>query len=255
MTSSGTGSAKMLWYKSLREIRNVTLVGMAGMAAACVLIVWNEKTMRWHADPQLSYVAYIWKSVYNSIGRDLFVILAIILGAGGLLQEKAQGTSGFTLSLPVSRGRIVLTRALIGYLGVLAIAAVPVLVVPLASHYVGGLYPVGQSAGFFFLWAGCGAVFYGLTFLLAHRIESEYVSVLVAIPSLMLYGAMLNLRWLERLRMLDLFSLMNGEDMPFFNEGSHLLVGPLPWMALGIMLAIGAAFAIAAARRMQPLDF
>lgn len=245
----------MLWYKSLREIRNVTLVGVAGMAAACVLIVWNEKAMRWHADPQLSYVAYIWKSVYNSIGRDLFVLLAIILGSGGLLQEKAHGTSGFTLSLPASRRRIVLTRAVIGYLGVLAIAAVPVLIVPLASQYFGERYPVAQSAGFFFLWAACGAVFYGLTFLLAHRIESEYVSVLIAIPSLMLYGAVLNLPWLEGLRIFDLFSLMNGEDMPFFNEGSHLLVGPLPWVALGTMLVISAAFAIAAARRMQPLDF
>ncbi|HEU4636456.1 MAG TPA: ABC transporter permease subunit [Edaphobacter sp.] len=245
----------MLWYKSLREIRNVTLVGMAGMAAACVLIVWNEKAMRWNADPQLSYVAYIWKSVYNSIGRDLFALLAIILGSGGLLQEKAQGTSGFTLSLPASRRTIVLTRAVIGYLGVLAIAAVPVLVVPLVSQYFGEIYPVEQSAGFFFLWAGCGAVFYGLTFLLAHRIESEYVSVLIAIPSLMLYGATLNLPWLARLQMFDLFSLMNGEDMPFFNEGSHLLVGPLPWVALCTMLAMSAAFAIAAARRMQPLDF
>jgi ABC-2 type transport system permease protein len=255
MTSRVTGSAKMLWYKSLREIRNVTLVGMAGMAAACVLIVWNEKAMRWHADPQLSYVAYIWKSVYNSIGRDIFVILAIILGSGGLPQEKAQGTSGFTLSLPVSRRTIVLTRAVIGYLGVLAIAAVPVLVVPLASHYVGELYPIGQSAGFFFLWAGCGAVFYGLSFLLAHRIESEYVAVLIAIPSLMLYGAALNLPWLAPLRFLDIFSILNGEDMPFFNKTSHLLVGPLPWVTLGMMLAISAAFAVASARRMQPLDF
>lgn len=245
----------MLWYKSLREFRNVALVGLAGMAAACVLIVWNEKAMRWHADPQLSYVAYIWKSVYNSIGRDLFVILAIIMGSGGLLQEKAQGTSGFTLSLPVSRGRIVLTRALIGYLGVVAIAAVPVLVVPLASRYFGETYPVTQTIGFFFLWAGCGAIFYGLTFLLAHRIESEYVAVLIAIPSLMLYGAVLNLPWLASVRMLDLFSILNGEDMPFFNEGRHLLVGPLPWMALCIMLVISATLAVAASRLMEPLDF
>jgi len=231
------------------------LAGMGAMAAACVLIVWNEKTTRWNADPQMSYVAYVWKSVYNSIGRDLFAMLAIILGSGGLLQEKARGTSGFTLSLPVSRLRIVLTRAAMGYVGVLAIAAVPVAVVPLASRYVGESYPVGQCAGFFFLWAGAGAVFYGLTFLVAHRIESEPVAVLIAVPLLMLYGAVLKLPWLARLRMFDLFSILNGEQMPFFNEGQHRLVGPLPWLALGIMLAIGAAFGRAAARRMEPLDF
>ena len=245
----------MLWYKSFREIRVVTLVGILGMAAACVLIVINQQAMRAHADTQMTYIAYIWKSVYNSIGRDIFVILCIILGSGGLLQERAHGTSGFTLALPVSRRRIIFTRAMIGYFGVLAIAAVPIAVVPFVSRYVGEQYPIGQNIGFFFLWAGCGAVFYGLTFLLAHWIEGDYLSVLIAVPSLMLYGAALNLPWLERLRMFDLFSILNGEDMPFFNEGSHLLVGPLPWVALGIMLAIGATFAIAAARRMQPLDF
>ncbi|HEX2918108.1 MAG TPA: hypothetical protein VHN81_06290, partial [Edaphobacter sp.] len=140
-------------------------------------------------------------------------------------------------------------------LGVFAIAAVPVLVVPLASDYVGKPYPVEQSAGFFFLWAGCGAVFYGLTFLLAHRIESEYVAAMIAIPSLMLYGAALNLPWLAPLRFLDTFSILNGEDMPFFNKITHMLVGPLPWMALGLMLSIGAAFVVVSARRMQPLDF
>ena len=96
-------------------------------------------------------------------------------------------TSGFTLALPVSRRRIVYTRAVIGYLGVLILAAVPIVAVPIASRYVGEQYPVAQNVGFFFLWAACGAVFYGITFLLAHRLEGDYISVLLAIPLLMLY--------------------------------------------------------------------
>jgi ABC-type transport system involved in multi-copper enzyme maturation permease subunit len=245
----------MLWYKSFREIRIVTLVGFLGMAAACVLIVLNQQTMRTHAGTQMTYIAYIWKSVYNSIGRDIFVILCIILGSGGLLQERAHGTSGFTLALPVSRRRIVFTRAMVGYFGVLAIAAVPIAVVPIASRYVGEEYSVGQNIGFFFLWAACGAVFYGLTFLLAHRIEGDYLSVLIAIPSLMLYGALLNLPWLSRLRMLNIFGILNGEEMPFFNETQHLLVAPLPWLALGVMVVVSAVLITIAARRIEPLDF
>lgn len=245
----------MLWYKTLREIRTVTLVGIAGMAVACVLTVLNEQTIRAHADAPMTYVAYIWKAVYNSIGRDIYVILSIILGSSGLLQERTHGTSGFTLALPVSRRSIVLTRALIGYLGVLSIAAVPIAVVPIASHYVGEQYPVGQNVGFFFIWAGCGAVFYGLTFLLSHRIEGDYLSVLIAIPSLMLYGALMGLPGLSRLRMLDIFDVLNGEEMPFFNEAQHLLVAPLPWLALGTMLAVSAALVTLAARRIEPLDF
>jgi ABC-type transport system involved in multi-copper enzyme maturation permease subunit len=245
----------MLWYKSFREIRTVTLLGILGMAGACVLIVLNQQTMRAHADVQMTYVAYIWKSVYNSVGRDIFVILCIILGSGSLLQEKAHGTSGFTLALPVSRRRIVFTRAMIGYFGVLAIAAAPIVVVPIASRYVGEQYPVGQNIDFFFLWAGCGAIFYGLTFLLAHRIEGDYLSVLVAIPSLMLYGALLNLPWLSQLRMLNIFDILNGEEMPFFNETQHLLVPPLPWLALAVMVVVSAVLITFAARRVEPLDF
>jgi ABC-2 type transport system permease protein len=244
----------MLWYKSLREIRTVTLVGIAAMAAMCALVVLNQQTMRAHADAPMTYVAYIWKSVYNSIGRDIFIILSIILGSGSLLQERAHGTAGFTLALPVSRRSIVFTRAVIGYLGVLAIAAVPIVVVPLASGYVGEQYPIAQNIGFFFLWAACGAVFYGVTFLLAHRLEGDYISVLLAIPSLMLYGVLLNLPWLSRLRMLNIFHVINGEDMPFFNEARHLLIAPLPWLSPAIMVAVSAVFITFAARRIQSLD-
>jgi ABC-type transport system involved in multi-copper enzyme maturation permease subunit len=245
----------MLWYKSFREIRTVTLAGMASMAAACALIVLNQQTMRAHADAPMTYVAYIWKSVYSSFGRDMFVILSIILGSGGLLQERGHGTAGFTLALPVSRPNIVWTRAVVGYLSVLVIAAVPAVVVPAASRYVGEQYPVRQTIGFFFLWAACGAVFYGLTFLLAHCLEGDYISVLLAIPSLMLYGVLLNLPWLSRLRPLDIFDIINGEDMPFFDEARHLLVAPLPWLTLGAMLAVSVTLVTLAARRVQPLDF
>jgi len=245
----------MLWYKSLREIRSVTLVGIAGIAAACALIVLNQNAMRTHADAPMTYVAYIWKSVYNSFGRDLFVILSIILGSGGLRQERAHGTSGFSLALPVSRRRIVFTRAIVGYLGVLAIAAVPIVVVPIASHHIGQPYPIAQNLGFFFLWAGCGAVFYGVTFLLAHRIDGEYISVLLAIPLMMLYGATLNLPWLSRLRMLDIFDILTGEEMPFFNQSQHLLVTPLPWLALAVMLVVSGVLVTFAAGSIEPLDF
>lgn len=245
----------MLWYKSFRELRTVTFVGMAAMAIACVLIVLNQQTMRAHADAPMTYIAYVWKSVYDSIGRDIFLILSIILGSGGLLQERNHGTAGFTLALPVSRRSIVTTRAVIGYCGVLAIAAVPVLIVPLASLYIGQSYPVWQTVGFFALWATCGAIFYGFTFLLAHRIEGDYIAVLLAVPSLMLYSLLLNLPWLARLRMLNIFDILNGEDMSFFNEGQHLLIAPLPWLAFVIMVGVSAVFIVLAIRRIQPLDF
>src|ERR1700744_2460684 len=138
----------MLAYKSWREMRMVVLAGVAAMAIACAFIVYEQQTMRDHADHPMTYIAYLWKAVYDSFGRDLYLILCIILGSGGLLQEKAHGTIGFTLALPLSRRRILFTRALIGYLGVLAIAATPVVLLPLGSRYMGQYYPVLQALGF-----------------------------------------------------------------------------------------------------------
>jgi ABC-type transport system involved in multi-copper enzyme maturation permease subunit len=245
----------MLWYKSWREIRTTVLCGMAAMAIACVMIVYYQQTMRDHADMPMTYVHYIWKSVYNSVGRDLFLILSVILGSGGLLQEKAHGTSGFTLALPVSRRGIVFSRALVGYCGVIAIAIVPVLVVPLASHYQGQVYAMEQTLKFALLWVGVGTVFYGFTFLLAHRMEGEYVSVLLAIPSLMLYGLLLQLPWLARFRMLDIFDIITGEEMPFFNHAQHLLTGPMPWLTLLAVVAVSLVFVGYASRNVQIRDF
>ncbi|MBS1799749.1 MAG: ABC transporter permease [Acidobacteria bacterium] len=245
----------MLWYKSWRETRTTVLCGMAAMAVACVAIVYYQQTMRDHADAPMTYAHYIWKSVYSSIGRDLFLILSVILGSGGLLQEKAHGTSGFTLALPASRRDIVFSRALIGYCGVIAIALVPALLLPLVSRWQGQMYPLEQTLRFALLWAGVGAVFYGFTFLLAHRIEGDYIAVLVAIPSLMLYGVLLHLPWLARFRMLDIFDLINGDEMPFFNEAQHVLTGPMPWPALATIVVTGLVFVELASRSVQPREF
>ncbi|MBS1823573.1 MAG: ABC transporter permease [Acidobacteria bacterium] len=245
----------MLWYKSWRETRTTVLLGMAAMAMACVAICYYQQTMRDHADHPMTYAHYIWKSVYSSIGRDLFLILAVILGSGGLLQEKANGTSGFTLTLPVSRRGIVFSRALMGYCGVIAIAAVPVLVLPLASYWQGQMYPMEQTLRFALLWIGVGTVFYGFTFLLAHHIEGDYISVLVAIPSLMIYGVLLNLPWLARFRMLDIFDLINGDEMPFFDEARHVLTGPMPWFALVAIVLTSLAFVEIASRSVQRREF
>ncbi len=245
----------MYWYKPWRENRTVILLGISSIAVACVFIVFNQQTMRDHASEPMTYINFIWKAVYDSFGRDLFLILCIMLGSGGLLQEKAQGTFGFTLALPVSRHRILFTRAFVGYLGVLAMALTPAIVLPFASRWIGQYYSATQALGFSLLWACCGAVFYGYTFLLAHLMEGEYSAMIVAVPTVMSYGFLMAVPWLAHFPMLNIFSIINGEDMPFFNESSHLLVGPMPWLALAIMLLIASVFVFLAARRMEPMDF
>lgn len=245
----------MYWYKSWCETRAVILLGIAAIAIACVFIVFNQQAMRDHASASMTYITFIWKAVYDSFGRDLFLILCIMLGSGGLLQEKAHKTTGFTLTLPVSRSRILFTRAFIGYCGVLALALTPAVVLPIGSRFIGQSYPATQALDFSLLWACCGAIFYSYTFLLSYLMEGEYTAMLVAVPSLIAYGFLMVIPWLAHFPMLNLFNIINGEDMTFFNEHTHLLIGPMPWLTLLVMLFIASAFVFLAVRRMEPMDF
>jgi ABC-2 type transport system permease protein len=244
----------MYWYKCWCEVRTRVFVSVLALAVACVFIVFYQQTMRYHADAPMTYAAYIWKSIYNSFGRDLFVIMSIAMASGGLLQEKPQGTLGFTLALPISRWQAIATRALVGYLGIVAMALVPAIVVPILSPQVGQHYDVLQALQFSLLWACSGSAIYALTSLLSYLMEGEYSAMLVSIPALMIYGAMLQLPWLSRVTALDIFHLMNGEDMAFFDETRHLITGPLPWIALIVTVTASSLFVFAAGRRMQQRD-
>jgi hypothetical protein len=154
----------------------------------------------------------------------------------------------------VSRRRAIAVRAAIGYLGVLAMALTPAVVIPLMSPYVGVQYATAQAMEFSLLFASTGAAIYGLAYLLAYFMEGEYSAMLVTVPALMAYGALLQLPWLDRVPMLDIFHVMNGEDMPFFNETQHLITGPLPWRTLMVTLCVAGCFVLAACRRMDERD-
>jgi len=245
----------MYWYKCWCEVRARVLVSVVALAVACVFIVFYQQTMRGHADAPMTYAAYIWKSIYNSFGRDLFVIMSIAMASGGMLQEKSQGTLGFTLALPISRWEAIATRAVAGYLGIVAMALVPAIVVPLLSPQVGQHYAFSQALQFSLLWACSGSVIYALTSLLSYLMEGEYTAMLVSIPALMIYGAMLQLPLLSQVPAFDIFHLMNGEDMGFFDETQHLITGRLPWIALIVTVAASGLLVLAAGRRIQQRDF
>ena len=76
--------------------------------------------------------------------------------------------------------------------------------------------------------------------------------MLAAVPSLMAYGFLMAI---VHLPMLNIFSIVNGEDMPFFYESTHLLVGPVPWLALLVMLFIASVFVFLAVGCMELMDF
>jgi ABC-2 type transport system permease protein len=94
----------MLWYKGWRESRTRFLLSAVTIAGLCVLFVLIQSDSRASIDSEpLTYVGYIWRTIYKGYLRELFILLVLLLGAGGLLRERAYGTAGYTLALPISR--------------------------------------------------------------------------------------------------------------------------------------------------------
>ena len=117
----------MLYYKAWLETRTrfyTALVATLGVCAFWTLgHSWIEGNWQrdliehpeynnpaWFLRAMRDYPFYLWHFVYAEMFQKIWVILAVLLGIGGLSREAAHGTAGFTLSLPVSRGTCSNTR-------------------------------------------------------------------------------------------------------------------------------------------------
>lgn len=245
----------MLWYKTWLETRTRFLIGAITLAWVGFMIVMTHHGNRMHADPPMSYVQYIWKAVHHGYVHDLFTILVIVLGGGGLLQEQAHGTAGFTLALPVSRARLIWMRVAVGFAEVIFLALVPALVIPAISPLMGEHYPLNQALQFSLLWSAGGTIIFGAAVFLSTVLASEYSSWIVCFLCMMGYGGLVNYTVLQKFPLLDLFKLTSGSRMQYFDSTRYLLTGPLPWVPMMVIGAIAASLIFAANRLTQKQEY
>lgn len=244
----------MLLYKAWRESQSRFLLSALAIAGLCACFVWYHAEARASIDQYLSYDAYIWRIVYKGYLRELFVILILLLGFGGLLRERAYGTAGFTLAFPVSRWRLVASRAAVGLTEVAALSFLPALVIPAASQLVHQSYPLSQALQFALLWTVCGTFFFTLAFLPSVIFGGEYVAPVASILGLLVYSLFSDLPGVER-HLADIHDVMGGEDMPYFSESLARITGPLPWTTLGIFLLFAVGMMALATRITERQDF
>lgn len=245
----------MLWFKAWRESR-VRFAAMALVLAwACAAVVAMQSTLRAHSDEPLTYYSFVWNAVYKGTVRDMFVILGMMLGLGGLAHERATGTAGFTLALPVTRGRLIITRALVGFLEIAALASVPAVLLPALSGLAGESYPAAQSMRFGLLWAAGGSIPFAATLLLSVLLAGEYSPWVVSIAALTVYMVIIHIAPLSGFPDLDFLRLMNGSGYSWFRATDATLLGPLPWMAIAVMALVAAGFVSAAERLTARRDF
>jgi ABC-2 type transport system permease protein len=244
----------MLWYKAWLESRTrfiLSAVTIAGLSVGFVL--FHRDGARMFERPP-TYVEYIWDLVYKGSLRELFVVLVLLLGIGGLLRERDFGTVGFTLSLPVSRLRLLSVRAALGLAQVVALSLLPALLIPAISSLTGQLYPWSQALQFALLWAVAGALIFMVGFLSSSLFGGEYTALVVALMGLIMYSLIADLPSFER-HSLDVHDIMSGTGMKYFQPKGSVLIGPLPWNALTVILLIVFSLAALSGRITRQQDF
>lgn len=203
-----------------------------------------------HQGQHLPYARYVWLSLSQGYLLGLWIGAAILLATGGLVQEHEARSTGFTLGLPVSRGAVVATRAIVGAAEALGLALIPELTVTLLSPLVGYEYPIGQALRFGILLGGAGLVFYTLAFLLSHLIRREHTAPAIALTvAVVAYVA----SWLVDLRAADVFNVMVGGEQ--LAPETYLLRAGVPVASLSAWLAVAAMLVVLSVLVVSRRDF
>ena len=250
----------MLWYKSWLETRWRFAIGIALLLCSAAVTVFSYpyvlklvplvpnvegelgRQIREAAELARTFRGFVWSEWFHQNQSQLVTLFAILLGTAGFLSRS--GGALFTLSLPVSRQRLVSVRAAAGLVELFLLALVPSLVIPLLAPAIGQSYGIGAA----FLHGLCvfiaSAVFYNLALLLSTIFGDAWRPLLIAI------AAAIALSVVERVLRdsgVSLFRVMSAE--------SYFRHGELPWAGLLASGAIAAALYYAAVANLARRDF
>jgi ABC-type transport system involved in multi-copper enzyme maturation permease subunit len=244
----------MLIYKAWLETRWRFFAGLVLLIAISVYTVLKAQGIIQDREQfrheHILYAQYIWILLYKGFLQTLWILSAVMLGMGGVWREKAAGVAGFTLSLPVSRRRLVLIRAAVGAVEAITLAVVPSILIWVASVLTGNPYSLHEAILHSVLMVGGGLIFYGLGLLLSHLMQGEFsVPTLGLGVCLVLYIAFQTLR----LETYNPFDLMSGRH--YLDPNTFLLRDGLPWLPLSLFFSITIAMILASVKIAETRDF
>lgn len=200
----------MLLYKAWFESRRRFLLSVAAMAGlSAVFVLFNHVARPAFSDHDISYAEYIWKAVFKGQLREVYVILVLLLGMGGLDREREYGTAGFTLAIPVSRWRLIAARGVAGVVETIVLSFLPAIVIPVLSPLVQEVYPWRDALRFGLLWAVGGVLIFTIGFLASVLVKGEYAAAIAAIAALFAYSMAADLPGMEHY-IIDIHDTMNG---------------------------------------------
>jgi len=251
----------MLLFKAWKESQTRFLLSAATIAILCTTVVLLYVQVQRHPaqiPPDLrtgSYSEHVYLFIYRGTAKGLFTILVLFIGLGGLVRERRRGTAAFTLALPATRTQLVVMQVVVGLLEVVAIAALPVLLIPTLSPLVSQSYPVTESLHFALLWLGGGVMVFGLAFLCSALLPGEYTALVVAFLGLFGVPLVARVPALEPYHVNFLVTMGDFGTMHWNLEHSLLLPSPMPWIRLIVFCGISMLLLWAALQVTKRQDF
>jgi ABC-2 type transport system permease protein len=247
----------MLWYKAWRESRVRFLLSAGVLMFLCLSSIYRARTGFPPPErPDLPYSAWVWANIYGNLNPTVFVILAMILGLGGLQRERPVGTAVFTLSLPVTRIRLNALRAAAGTLQVIFLSLIPSMLVPAFSPMIAGQsYPVSQTLQFGFLIMSWGIVAFAAGFLLSSLFAGEFTGTALCVIVPVLYRIVVqSSEAIASYPAANYASFMSG--LPYISSPVNVTItGPLPWMSFLTLAVVSMILFACAAARTNRQDF
>jgi hypothetical protein len=255
----------MLWYKLWLETRWRFLIGLVVVlfTTGATVLAYPEvvkllplastidaggaigRQIAEAAELMRDYRGYVWSQLLRDELRQLWTVCAVLLGVGGLLSQAPRGGALFTLSLPVSRRRLLMVRAAVGLAELAVLAFVPALVLIVLSPAVGESYAAGDALVHAAALFVAGSLFFSFAFLLSTAFSDIWSPLVIAFCAWALMALLQQAS--GDVARYGLFRVMNAEGY-FRGEG-------LPWLGMVLSAAASAAMLYGATVNIARRDF
>ena len=191
---------------------------------------------------QKNFRGFIWYQAFRQNLTQMGVFFAVLLGCGGLLSESSRGSALFTLSLPVTRKKLLKVRTGTGLAQCFAISMLPPLVISILAPSIGERFSIVDALAHGVCIFFVGAVFFSLASFLSTMFGDIWRPMLITlgIACVVAIASM-------AAPQLGIFSVMNGES--YFRNGS------LPWAGLLTSAVLASALLYSAAETLERRDF
>jgi ABC-2 type transport system permease protein len=236
----------VLWYKAWLETQSRFLISLLTLTTFCALFVHHAlRTMDHPSRSDISRLLYI-TQLYIVV---IWILAVVILGMGGIVRERAIGTSSLTLALPVNRTHVVGVRIGVGVLEAVSLGIIPWMTVFLLVWLTKPPVSFRQVGEYVLLLVGGGLVYFAIAILISSIIPGEYTAPAITFGAVLLSIIVLD-GWL---RGFDLWRLITGDLL--LNRNTYLLSGRLPWLGILGSLSMAVLMFLGSMAAVQKSDF